>query len=295
MRKILVWSALAIVIALAVAAGGYWAYWSMYARFQPTVISRNQAEIQELLDSASWVSEGGGGTPLYVVGWRDCGACRDYETEEFPLLRAAGVDPRVVIIARPDREGMAQSTAAERATVAEIWLTRDWTLYQRWTATPSRNWTAAGIPPADGNMARSAVVEAGRDFQQRLESLLRASGMRGMTYPLVLWRDRDGFLKACACSDARSYAFIRDDLGADDSLPQRAPTGPVGPDSTTPPLPYPDVNGDRPEDLPSIPPVPQRQAAPAGNGAATPARPAGPPAPRDPPAPSQAEDTVFYR
>ena len=64
MRKILVWSALAIVIALAVAAGGYWAYWSMYARFQPTVISRNQAEIQELLDSASWVSEGGGGTPL---------------------------------------------------------------------------------------------------------------------------------------------------------------------------------------------------------------------------------------
>ena len=37
------------------------------------------------------------------------------------------------------------------------------------------------------------------------------------------------------------------------------------------------------------------EAAPAGNGAATPARPAGPPAPRDPPAPSQAEDTVFYR
>ena len=25
------------------AAGGYWAYWHFYARFQPTVITRNQA------------------------------------------------------------------------------------------------------------------------------------------------------------------------------------------------------------------------------------------------------------
>lgn len=296
MRKFLVWSALAVVIAMAVAAGGYWAYWTFYARFQPTVISRNQAEIQELLDSASWVSESGGGAPLYLVGWRDCGACREYERDEFPLLRAAGIDPRVVVIARPDREGLAQSTAAERATVAEIWLTRDWTLYQRWTATPSRNWTAAGIPPSDGNLARSAVVEAGREFQQRLESLLRESGVRATSYPLILWRDADGFLKVCACSDARSFAFIRDDLGADDSLPQPAPTGPVGPDAPSTPLPYPDVSGDQAEDLPAIPPA-ARPTSPADREAARPgAAPARPPAERrEAPTATQEEDTTFYR
>lgn len=291
MRKFLVWSALAVVIALGVAAGGYWAYWHFYARFQPTVITRNQAEIQQLLDSASWVSEGSGGAPLYLVGWRDCGACRQYERDEFPLLRAAGVDPRVIVIARPDREGLAQSTAAERATVAEIWLTRDWTLYQRWTATPSRNWTAAGIPPADGNMARSAVVTAGREFQQRLESLLRASGVRSTTYPLVLWRDADGFLKVCACSDSRAFAFIRDDLGAEDNLPQPPAGGPVGPDAPTTPLPYPDVQGDQAEDLPSIPPVQDGPAAPERRSSAPPS----PAAPRDAPTPRQEEDTVFYR
>lgn len=294
MRKFLVWSALAVVIALGVAAGGYWAYWNFYARFQPTLITRNQAEIQDLLDSSQWVSEGSGGAPLYLIGWRDCGACRTYERDEFPLLRAAGVDPRVIVIARADREGLTQSTAAERATVAEIWWTRDWTLYQRWTATPSRNWTAAGIPPADGNPARTAVVQAGREFQQQLESLLRASGVRATSYPLILWRDRDGFLKVCACSDARSFAFIRDDLGAADRLPQPAPTGPVGPDAPGAPLPYPDVSGDQAEDLPTIPPV--RDGSGASEAQRPEAqRPTGTPTPRAPPEASQQEDTVFYR
>lgn len=287
MRRFLVWSALAIVIALLAAAGGYWAYWNFHARFQPTLITRNQAEIQRLLDEASWVSAGGGGEPLYLVGWRDCASCRDYEREQFPLLRAAGVEPRVVMIARPDREGLPQSTPAERATVAELWLTRDWTLYQRWTATPSRNWTAAGIPPADSNLARTAVVGAGRDFQQRLETLLRASGVRSITYPLILWRDRDGFLKVCACSDSRSYAFIRDDVGAEDSLPGRPDRAPADAQPQTP-LPYPDVSGAPAETLPTIPPVEGQPPAPA-----TP-RPSAPAQPRQPPQASQEEDTVFY-
>lgn len=92
---------------------------------------------------------------------------------EIPKLRAAGIEARIILFARPDREGLAQSTAAERATIAELWLTRDWTLYQRWTATPVRNWTAAGIPAADGNLARGAVVEAGRSFVARLTADLR--------------------------------------------------------------------------------------------------------------------------
>jgi hypothetical protein len=177
MRRFLIWSALAVVIGLAIAGGGYWAYWNFYARFQPVTVARNQAEIQRLLDEASWVSEGGGGQPLYIIGYRDSAASQRYEREEAGKLRAAGVEVRVVVFARPDKEGQALSTAPERATVAELWLSRDWSLYQRWTATPVRNWTAAGIPAADGNLARGAVVEAGRDFVARLTADLKEAGL----------------------------------------------------------------------------------------------------------------------
>ena len=189
MRRFLIWSALAVVIGLALAGAGYWAYWNFYARFQPVTISRNQAEIQRLLDEASWVSGGGGGEPLYVIGYRDSASTQRYEREEADKLRAGGVELRSIVFARPDREGQVQSTPAERATVAELWLSRDWSLYQRWTATPSRNWTAAGIPAADGNLARSAVVEASRQFTTRLNDLLRDAGAP-TGYPLVIWRDR---------------------------------------------------------------------------------------------------------
>src|SRR5690606_35390953 len=214
------------------------------ARFQPVVIQRDQAQIQRLLDEASCISAVGGGEPLYMIAWRDSAAAQRYEQEEFPKLRAAGVEPRIIVFARPDREGLAQSTAAERATVAEIWLSRDWSVYERWTATPVRNWTAAGIPPADGNLARGAVVEAGRDFAARLNDLLRSQGV-GSGYPLILWRDREGFLKACACSDPRSWAFIRDDLDAPDRT--APPDTRREDDFGSEPLPYPEVG-----DLPAI-------------------------------------------
>lgn len=296
MRKFLMWSALAAVIGLALAVSVYWAYWRFYARFQPTVVNRDQAEIQQLLDEANWVSAGGGGAPLYLIAWRDCASCNDYQRDEFPLLRAAGVEPRIIMFARPDLEGRAQSTRAERATVAELWLTRDWTLFQRWMATPSRNWTAAGIPQADGDLARTAVVNAGRDMQEELERLLRASGLREVTYPLILWRDRDGFLKVCACADARSYAFIRDDLGAADSLPaQRG--GAAGDPDTPSPLPYPDVPGQdasppADEELPDIPPVPEPRPAPQVQRDQT--RRPPPPTNEEAPRADPEAETVFY-
>lgn len=292
MRRFFVWSALAALIGLVLAGGGYWAYWNFYARFQPVTITRHQAEIQRLLDEASWVSGGGGGQPLYVVGYRDSAATQDYEIEEGPKLRAAGVETRIVLFARPDREGLTQSTAAERATVAELWLSRDWTLYQRWTATPSRQWTAAGVPAADGNLARSAVVEASRQFAGRLGTLLRDAGV-STQYPLILWRDREGFLKACACTDKRSWAFIRDDLGAPDSVD----ITPISDPNAPPPFVAP---GDgRPEGLPypTLPPIPSANgegpaAAPASPGA-TPA-PARPPVTRAPPEAKKQEDATFF-
>src|SRR6478672_2934755 len=294
MRRLFVWSALAAVIGLGIAIGGFWAYQHFYARFQPVTVQRNQAAIQQLLEQSSWISAGGGGEPLYIIGYRDSAAMQRYEMEEAPKLRAAGVEVRIIAFARADREGLAQSTAAERATVAELWLTRDWSLYQRWTATPVRNWTAAGIPVADGNLARGAVVEAGRNFAASLAGKLNEEGLQ-TRYPLIIWRDREGFMKACACSDSRSWAFIRDDLDAPDRIdaPGIAPGDPAAPaaypgDGSPETLPYPTVPPVAPADGSVPAPAPAPGAAPIAP------RPASPPVPRKAPEPKQAEDTTFF-
>ncbi|MGV8929687.1 MAG: hypothetical protein ACOH1E_08035 [Brevundimonas sp.] len=289
MRRFFIWSALAAVIGLILAGVAYWAYWTYYARFQPVTVTRNQAEIQRLLDEASWVSAGGGGEPLYIVGYRDSAALQQYEREEVPKLRAAGVEARIILFARPDREGLAQSTAAERATIAELWLTRDWTLYQRWTATPTSNWTAAGIPAADGNLARGAVVEAGRDFVARLTADLKEAGLQSR-YPVIIWRDRQGFMKACACTDSRSWVFIRDDLDAPDRVapPAATPGDPQAPQA---------IPGDgSPEGLPypTLPPIaPAGEPAPGAATAPTPA-PDTPSVPRTAPVAKKSDDTTFF-
>ncbi|MBI2261434.1 MAG: hypothetical protein HYU62_07185 [Caulobacterales bacterium] len=290
MRRFFVWSALAALIGLVLAIGAFWAYQHFYARFQPVTVTRNQTAIQRLLDESSWLSAGGGGEPLYIIGYRDSAAMQRYEREEAPKLRAAGIEVRIVVFARADHEGLARSTAAERATVAELWLTRDWTLYQRWTATPSNNWTAAGIPAADGSLARTAVVDAGRQFAARLGDELRGTGLQ-TRYPLVIWRDREGYMKACACSDSRSWVFIRDDLDAPDSV---APAG-VAPDGALPPAGYPgDGAGSLP--YPTLPPIPPAETQPAPGAVPTPApaRPAAPPAPRKAPQAKKTEDTIFF-
>lgn len=284
MRRFFIWSALAALIGLILAGGGYWAYWNYYARFQPVVIATHQGEIQRLLDEASWLSTGGGGEPLYIVGYRDSAAMQRYERDEVPKLRAAGIEARIIIFARPEREGLAQSTAAERATVAELWLTRDWSLYQRWTATPTSAWSAAGIPAADGNLARAAVVEAGRAFVSRLTVALKAEGL-GAGYPLIIWRDREGFMKACACNDSRSWAFIRDDLNAPDRVAVSG-TGEV----------VPMAPGVAPEGLPypTLPPLaPSESEAPAATSTPAPA-PATPQTPRAPPQATKQDDTTFF-
>ena len=256
MRRFFIGSAAAALMGLLLAGGAYWAYWHFYARFQPVTINRNQAQIQRLLDEASWVSDGGGGQPVYIISYRDSASAQRYEREEAAKLRAAGVEVRYILFARADREGLAQSTAAERATVAELWLSRDWTLHQRWMATPSRSWTAAGIPQADGNLARSGVVEASRQFDEQLSLLLKQAGVR-VTYPLILWRDKQSFLKACGCADSRAWVFIRDDLNAsdrvgqtrdedaiaspDDTATRIAPTAPAAP-ADDGALPYPNLS-----------------------------------------------------
>jgi hypothetical protein len=300
MRRFFVWSALAAVIGLVIAIGGFWAYQHFYARFQPVTVQRNQAVIQDLLEESSWVSAGGGGEPLYIIGYRDSAAMQRYEMEEVPKLRAAGVEARIILFARPDREGLAQSTAAERASVAELWLTRDWTLYQRWTATPVRNWTAAGIPAADGNLARAAVVDASRNFVASLSEKLNEEGLQ-TRYPLIIWRDREGFMKACACADSRSWTFIRDDLDAPDRIeaPGIAPGDPAPPaaypgDGSPESLPYPNLPAPTDGSVPAPAQTPGTAPGTAPRPAPIAPRPASPPVPRKAPEPKQAEDTTFF-
>jgi hypothetical protein len=212
MRRFRLWLSLFGVV---VAAGALlWAWWELDLRWRPKTISHDQAQIAALLDHAGWVSPGRGGRKLYLIAYRDCADCNAFERATFSRLQAAGVDTRVLMIARPDTNGLAQSTAAERAIVAELWLNRDWGLLQRWlAATQATAWSAVGLPDADGDMARTAVVGAGRTMVETLTSLLKDNGL-ALGYPTVIWWSKGGIMRACVCRAAPSYGPVQRDLGA---------------------------------------------------------------------------------
>lgn len=216
-HRFLVFSLISAIVGGCLAAGGYWAYFNFYARFRPVTITRNQAAIESLLAQSDYVSPGAQGPVLWMVSFRDCQPCTNYQRDEFPKLTAKDIDTRVIVFARADRQGQPQSTQAERATVAELWINRDWGLYGRWMATPRREWAAPGLKFADTDWARRAVVNATRDYINQLAPLLTDAGLT-TDYPLLIWRDRQGLLKACACTDSRSYHFVRADLGVDKPL-----------------------------------------------------------------------------
>src|SRR5690606_32399054 len=155
-----------------------------------------------------------------------------------------------------------------------------------------------GIPAADGNLARAAVVDAGRDFVVSLSRDLGDAGLR-TSYPLIIWRDREGFMKACACSNSRSWAFIRDDLDAPDRL---APPTPEPGEPQTP-LVYPGDSGAESLPYPTLPTIPPAagEIAPESAPEAAPipapaprAAPARPPTPRKAPVAKKSDDTTFF-
>jgi len=202
------------LLVLAAVLGGLFEWWNLDLRWRPHPITRNQAEIGRILEGAGWVSPGLSGPRLYMISFRACPDCIRYEQGEFPRLQAVGVDTRVIMVALPDRNGAPRSTAVERATVAELWVNRSWPLFQKWMGSPTAAWTAPGVPPADGDVARSAVVEAGRAMTDRLGDLLKADGVN-FAYPTLIWWTRDGKMMGCACENPKTYANVRRDLGAD--------------------------------------------------------------------------------
>lgn len=209
MKKLVVWFVLLSVAAI-VAVG---AYWWLDLRWRPRTITRHQAEIAKILDESGWVSPGLTGPRLYMIGFRACANCIRFKAEELPGLHEAGVDTRVIEFAWPDRNGLAQSTAAERATVAELWINRSWALMERWDATPIEAWTAPGVPPADGDMARTAVVDAGRAMVERLTPLLKDNGIAFGT-PVLIWWDKEGVMYGCSCGSEAGWRFALRDLEA---------------------------------------------------------------------------------
>ena len=211
-RKILLWAMALVVIIPALIGTGYYIYWDQFQRWAPTTITRNQSEIQALLDKVDYVSPGRGGQPIYFITYRSCAQCRAFEEQEFPKYDAANIDTRVIPFAPSDSQGLRRSTAAERSTIAELWISRKWEIYQAWFMSSDTNWKATGLPVADNDFARDAVVQASRNFITQLQPLLAANNVR-LAYPLVIWRDQNNMLKVCSCSDERAFHFIREDLG----------------------------------------------------------------------------------
>lgn len=219
-RKVLLWAMALVVIIPALIGTGYWIWWDQFQRYAPTTITRNQAEIQVLLDKAGYVSPGNGPQAIYVITNRSCEACRAFQEQEFPKYDAAGVDTRVIVFAPADDQGLKRSTVAERSTIAELWLTRSWPIYQAWSMSSDANWKATGLPVADNDFARSAVVDATRNYVSQMSTLLSANNVR-VSYPLVIWRDQNNMLKVCACGNEKAYHFIREDLSVPNTISGR--------------------------------------------------------------------------
>jgi hypothetical protein len=211
------WKIIASLVGLLLIVGlGLYGWWSLDLRWRPHTITKNQAQIAQLLEHSGWVSPGLPGPKLYEVGFRSCEDCVRLRLEEFPKYHAAGVDTRVIMVARRDKNGVAKSTPVERATVAELWANRKWSLLEAWEAAPPAAWTAPGLPPADGDMARSAIVEQSRQLVDQLTPLLAANGVdnHGFRYPTLVWWDKQGRMRACACEKRETYGNVRRELGA---------------------------------------------------------------------------------
>ena len=205
-------NAFVALVVLGLIGAGLYGWWNFDLRWRPHAITRNQAEISKLLQGAGWVSPGVSGLKLYLVTYRDSADGIAYQQAELPRLQAAGIDTRVVPIARPDLNGQPKSTPAERSTVAELWVNRSWDLYQSWFAVPPAAWTATGLKPADGDVARAAVIQASRDTVDKLRALLKTNGVN-FHAPMLVWWTKDGRMEACACRDARAWGPVRHALG----------------------------------------------------------------------------------
>lgn len=210
MRNWRLWGS--VILLAVVIAAGVWFVWNFELRWRPKTITKHQAEIAAILQSSGWVSPGLKGKPLYMISYRTCPECSRFAETQFADLQAKGIDTRVIEVARADVNGQPQSTPVERATVAQLWITRDWKLLKAWEAGPIDAWKAPGIPSTQADAARMAVVESGRVMVDKLTPLLKDNGVT-FAYPLLVWWDDKGRMRSCACQKRQTYRFVRKELG----------------------------------------------------------------------------------
>jgi hypothetical protein len=218
MRRFLVILGLA---AIALVAGAVvYLMWDLDWRWRPHTVTKHQAEIAQALDRSGWVSPHLTGPKVYVVVYQGCDPCQAQLPAAIPKLLAADVDTRMIVIARADQNGQTRSTPQDRALTAELWTNRSWKLFQQTfgaiagapSATPAQARPPA-LPPADGDAARSAVIEVGRQLATTLGQQLKDNGV-GFDYPILVWWTKDGRMRACACTSPQSYGFVEKELGA---------------------------------------------------------------------------------
>ena len=181
------------LLVLAAIAGAMWLWWLVDLRGQPSTIKKDQASLASALQRAGWVSPHIDGRIVYVMVKGECPACGRFEKGALEAFETRGIDTRIIVVAPPDKDGKAMSTAADRAAVAEFWINRDWSLYKRWR-TPSPT-TMAGLAPADGDAARTAVVQTARASAATIQRVLNRNGV-AMGYPVAVWWNKSGDMRA---------------------------------------------------------------------------------------------------
>jgi hypothetical protein len=204
----IIFAPLAALVGIAVIAAAIaYLLWDLDWRWRPHTVTKNQGAIATALAQAGWVSPHLAGPKVYVITAGDCGACAALTAKVLPGLQAKEVDTRVIVVAPADENGRPKSTAQARALVAELWANRNWKLYQQWASGPP-----PPAPAADGDAARTAIVEASRALVATLTAQLGASGVR-FAYPTLIWWTKDGRMRACACTSPKSFRFVDAELG----------------------------------------------------------------------------------
>jgi hypothetical protein len=172
-------------------------------------LTSNVDEIAGLVVNAPWVHRGLEGPVLYVLSFRSCTTCAAFKEAELHGLEEAGVDVRWILYTRRDREDRQRSLPGERAVQAELWLMRDWSLFEDWYAVdPATYYETAELPPsADDDPARTAVVEEARALVDRLAQLYAENGV-DLYIPALLWQE-DGEWKTYVGYEESSFAPVR--------------------------------------------------------------------------------------
>jgi|GEM_PF-1408106 len=178
-------------------------------------LTERAEEIANLYQNAPWVHRAIEGPILYVISFRSCSTCLAFKEAELHGLEEAGVDVRWIIYTRRDREDRERSSAGERAVQAELWLNRDWHLFEEWyEVDPTTYYATADLPPsADDDVERAAAVEEARALVEQLSDLYGENGV-DLYIPALLWQ-QDGTWKTYVGYEETSFAPVRAALTGD--------------------------------------------------------------------------------